>query len=1261
MESNTTLKLNLISVNVRGVNSNSKRKVVIHWLKKLNADIIFLQETFSTSSSERSWKQSWNGKIIHSHGTNHSKGVAILFKDNLDVEILSCKVDDDGRYVCMNVKIQDQLVYLMNMYAPCSSKSNDQLTFYTNMLDVINTNRRPGSMIVIGGDLNILMNINLDRYGGNPTYNTKVMEKVTEIMECHDLIDIWRVRNPHLRQYTWRQNKPLIQSRLDYWLISDTLQDLVNKVDIKPAIKTDHSAIFLSLDQTDSKPHGPSYWKFNDSLCKDPDYCKMLADNVPKWIDKYSEFDDHRISWEIIKFEIRRATQSFSKKKAMERDKSGQVLHNKVNEAESYLCENPSEDAKNAWLKAKDDLEQHYNYITLGLITRSRATWYEQGEKSNKFFLNLEKSHKCKSTIRKVLTDSNVEITNSHDVLNEIKNFYTTLYQKQNVDLSLNGTRDFLYNDKVPRLSEIDKHICEGDLTINECNDALNGMTDGKSPGNDGFTTLFYKTFWNIVGNLLVNSLNSSLVHGELTHSQKQGVITLILKKDKDKRKISSYRPITLLNVDLKICSKAIANRLSNVMPALIGKEQTAFVKGRYIGDAVRTVADVLYYTKDKHIPGVLMCIDFEKAYDSVDHDFLHAIIKTLNFGESFQKWIKIMYCNVESCVMNNGTSTGYFTIKRGLRQGDPLSCQLFNLVIQMLCTHILNRDDIKGIPIGTDKEVKLSVYADDMCMFLKNECSVDNAMDALNKFKLCSGMKVNVNKTEAMWIGSARNRNDSHGIHVDIVWSKVVKILGIHFTYDDNEMIKLNYENKLNALKCLLGMWKQRNLSTLGKITVVKTFAISKFIYTSAVLSMPNDIINKINDIIYKFIWNGPDRLKRKSVRNKYDNGGLKMIDLKSRVRTQNVIWLKRLIMPNESAWKDILHYYLEPFGGIMCLNNNFDVKKVYGLIPPFYQEALKIWAELSSTNPSTVDEILSQTVWNNRFILVGKKSVYYSKFAEAGFHTLYDFIDGNGMWLNCPKDKLYKDVDYIKWIGIIHAIPHEWKLKILNSVCNKENRGKNLCVGLKLANGFVTLDKLSSASLYNHLNSIELCQPICEFTLITSYGISLSNCKHVYMIPFTSTICSQSRWFQYRVTHGILPTNSWLYRIGKITSPKCSFCSNDNETIHHLFVDCSVTSTYLSTVESNINILPSLNSFMKIYGVISDNNVNHIKLVNQILIIARRCVYRCRSTGFKPTYTMFHNMLIDCMKTELIIAEGNNKSGVHYNKWDPVLTGQV
>ena len=126
-----------------------------------------------------------------------------------------------------------------------------------------------------------------------------------------------------------------------------------------------------------------------------------------------------------------------------------------------------------------------------------------------------------------------------------------------------------------------------------------------------------------------MGSLNKGDQNGELSNSQKQGVITLLLKKDKDKRKISSYRPITLLNVDLKIGSKAIATRLSKVLPDIIGREQAAFVSDRYIGDAVRTVADIIYLTKYRNIPGLLMNIDFEKAYDSIDHDFLKKVIRS--------------------------------------------------------------------------------------------------------------------------------------------------------------------------------------------------------------------------------------------------------------------------------------------------------------------------------------------------------------------------------------------------------------------------------------------------------------------------------------------------------------------------------------------------------------------------------------------------------------------------------------------------------
>lgn len=1253
---NNKLNLKLISVNVRGIHSYARRMCIFQWLKKMCADVIFLQETYSTYDIEKYWKCQWDGKIVQAHGTNHSKGVAILFKNNVDVDILSSTIDINGRYICLDVSIQDHVICLFNAYAPCSSKNKDQLTFFAEVYDVLSAHCKHGKgevkNVIIGGDLNILMNSSLDRSGGNPVYNINVMDKVNEIIDTFDLIDIWRVCNPFLRQYTWRQNKPLIQSRLDYWLISDSMQDLVNSVKIKPAIKTDHSAIFLHLDKSNDSPHGPSYWKFNDSLCNDQDYYNLIEDNYPKWLEKYNTMDDYRILWELIKFELRSITQNYSKKKARDRNKTGKVLENKVNMAEAYMCSNPSDAAKNEWLKAKAELDNHFEHITQGIIIRSRATWYENGEKNNKFFLNLEKSNKNKSTIRKVLKDDGKLCTESKEVLNEIKNFYTTLYAKNDVDFISDDTKKFF--EDIPKLSDEDQKLCEGKLSNDECFKALHTMKNGKSPGNDGLTSLFYKTYWHLFGNMIVNSLNTSYDKGDLSNSQKQGIITLILKKNKDKRKIGSYRPITLLNVDLKIGCKALSIRMCKIMPILIAKEQTAFVTGRYIGDAVRTVADILFYTKDYNIPGILLSIDFEKAYDSVNHKFLHKILTHYNFGKSFRNWIKILYNDTESCVMNNGVSTGYFKIDRGLRQGDPLSCQLFNLVIEVLCIHIQNRDDIQGIPIGPDKRVKLSGFADDLRLFLNNVTSAFNAINVLHSFRRCSGLKTNDDKTEAMWIGSARHRSDTP---INVRWTKTMKILGIFFTDDDKEMIKLNYEDKLPSLKCAMGLWKHRDISVMGKITIAKTFGISQFLYTSSVVSMPIHIQNKINSILFHFIWNGPDRIKRTVLCGDYASGGLKMINLKSRVQTQNIMWLKRLASTTDAGWKDILLHYLKPFGGKDFLKCNIDVKKLKGVIPPFYLEALTLWFELTNFKPVKVDDVLNQTIWNNKFILIGKKMVYYSKFAEAGFHTLYDFIDDKGNWLKFSVlGKGFNNIDRLKWYGIINAIPKEW-INLIRRSPTIPTIVKNNEIGCNLLNGFTPLENLKSRNMYKYFISNTQDIPITDYTLQTTHNLNEKECKDVYMIPFYSTICCKSRWFQYRTTHNILTTNSWLYRIKKIDSPLCELCHIENETIYHLFARCSITNSFWNEIEKRITLIPTLNDFMKIYGVY-DKDVRHVKLVNQFLITARRCIYKCRCDGSKLSYKIFRNMLLNTIKLELIIAESNDKVDTHYKKWNPFLT---
>lgn len=175
-----------------------------------------------------------------------------------------------------------------------------------------------------------------------------------------------------------------------------------------------------------------------------------------------------------------------------------------------------------------------------------------------------------------------------------------------------------------------------------------------------------------------MKTFNYSFEKGELSSSQKQAVITLIQKKDRDTLLIKNWRPISLINVDIKIASKALAFRVKKVIPRLIHYDQTAYVKGRYIGESVRLVDDLLKYAEEENQDGILFAADIEKAFDSVDHNFIFATLKKFGFGSDFIQWIMTLFKNSQSCLMNNGNSTGYFNLERGTRQGDPLSPYLY-------------------------------------------------------------------------------------------------------------------------------------------------------------------------------------------------------------------------------------------------------------------------------------------------------------------------------------------------------------------------------------------------------------------------------------------------------------------------------------------------------------------------------------------------------------------------------------------------------
>ena len=164
---------------------------------------------------------------------------------------------------------------------------------------------------------------------------------------------------------------------------------------------------------------------------------------------------------------------------------------------------------------------------------------------------------------------------------------------------------------------------------------------------------------------------------------------------------------------------------------------------------------DIMDYTIEENIPGLLIFIDFEKAFDSVEWDFLFKYLEAFNFGSDFLRWIKNFYKNVQSCIMNNGTASNYFSLERGVRHGDPLSPYLFIVVVKTLAIAIRQNQGIRGISIENE-ETKIFQYADDTTAVLLDISSAEQLFELLDFFKDISGLTINCKKKRRV-CGSGR------------------------------------------------------------------------------------------------------------------------------------------------------------------------------------------------------------------------------------------------------------------------------------------------------------------------------------------------------------------------------------------------------------------------------------------------------------------------------------------------------------------------
>ena len=599
--------------------------------------------------------------------------------------------------------------------------------------------------------------------------------------------------------------------------------------------------------------------------------------------------------------------------------------------------------------------------------------------------MNLENSR----VISQLKTGDSSFVSTDKEILNECEHFFKNLYSFHKDAQHVEDSNFFFENSTRKTLDSDEKEDCEGLLTKAECLQAAKNMEPDKTPGSDGLPADFYKVFWNDISDYLVNSINYAFGKGQLSLTQRRGIIKLIPEKDAEPDLIRNWRPITLLNCDYKIAAKAVANRLKKVIPKLVNSDQTGFIKGRFIGENVRLIDCVISFAAAKNIPGLLLFLDFEKAFDSLNWSFIQRTFKHFNFGSSMINWVKTFYNNIESCVLNNGWSSNFFNPERGVRQGCPLSPYLFILCVEVLAEKIRNTKDIKDIFVN-ESEIKISQYADDTTLILDG--SKKTLAQVLERFRTVSGLKLNNKKTEVLWIGANTGRDEILCPEKNLKWVKdKVKALGVWFSTDPKVTMETNYSDRLTNVNECLGSWEYRRLSLLGKITVLKSLIVSKLVYILSPLPTNYRVLKELSKSFFHFLWSGKGhKVKRNVMIGDYSDGGLKMIDLESFNKALKSTWVKKYLDPeNHGKWKYFFDSELQFFGGSAVFRGNLkqdDLPK-YGFSDLFIMEILQIWSEVNF-NPSvtSLDHYLSSSLWHNSLIKIDNRPIFYKSWYAKG-----------------------------------------------------------------------------------------------------------------------------------------------------------------------------------------------------------------------------------------------------------------------------------
>ena len=359
----------------------------------------------------------------------------------------------------------------------------------------------------------------------------------------------------------------------------------------------------------------------------------------------------------------------------------------------------------------------------------------------------------------------------------------------------------------------------------------------------------------------------------------------MLPKEGKDIRYLKNWRPITLSNCDFKLITKTLSWRLAKAVDSVISPNQTAYMKDRQISDNL----NIMLYTTEQqiHTEGMMVSLDAEKAFDSIAHWYIKEILKKIGLNK-FVNVFDLLYMNQGVEIILNGQSTGKYTIRNGVKQGDALSCILFILGIEPLLENINKDISISSIRCNDVTIPKALAYADDIaCLINPNIESLQKIFNHYEDLTQLSGLRLNADKTEIISnkIYPAEYNISYNNKEVVIQIRDQMKVNGLTLSYNIEQARKSNIDSMIEAVEGQLKSWSNRNLSLLGKIQIFKTFGLSQILYTLTNIEIKKSEESILTGKIYKFIWNrnmdaakAPDRIKRQTLLRKVQNLGFGM-----------------------------------------------------------------------------------------------------------------------------------------------------------------------------------------------------------------------------------------------------------------------------------------------------------------------------------------------------------------------------------------------